>query len=179
MQKSDSMQPLPEHRVLWCIHRVLFLGRNALIRKIDKWALDSLSIFLFVCFNNLFYQWMANDISSVQINETNSFHVTEVADGFFESGFLMLWQVDLRSIPSNNEPRAFSHACQKHLHLRGSRVLTFVENNKGIVQGASAHKGQWRNLYSFIFKVKFQFFFRNHVPQCIVQRGQIGIKFLL
>src|ERR1700679_2765803 len=51
-------------------------------------------------------------------------------------------QVDLRNIAGDNDFGAESQPSQKHLHLFGGGVLSFVEDDERVVQRSPAHIGQ-------------------------------------
>ena len=62
--------------------------------------------------------------------------------------------------------------------MRYSRVLRFVQNNKGIVQGAASHVGQWRNFDDIALYILVDPLNAQHFVEGVIQWAQVGIDFL-
>ena len=88
----------------------------------------------------------------------------------------MARQVHLRQVAGNHELGVPSHACEEHLQLRRGGVLCLVEDDEGVVERASAHEGQRRNLNGVVFQVGEEFLLRYHVAQGVVEGLQVGVE---
>ena len=60
----------------------------------------------------------------------------------------------------------------------GGRVLGFVQDNDGIIEGSPTHKGQRGYLDDIVFHIFLQLDSRNHILQGIVERLQVRIEFV-
>ena len=74
--------------------------------------------------------------------------------------------------------RIHAHACEKHLHLLGGRILRLIQNDEGVVERAAAHIGQRSHfdlpaLHQALVGVD-----AHHFVQSVVQGTQIRIDFL-
>ena len=98
---------------------------------------------------------------------------------FEQAGMLVRRQIDLRFVAGDDGLGADAEAREEHEHLLGGRVLRFVENDEGVVQRASAHVGQRRDLDDAALGVLLDFLGRQHVVQRVVQRAQIGHDLLV
>ena len=65
--------------------------------------------------------------------------------------FWPLGQVDLGDVAGDHGLGADADAGEEHLHLLGRRVLRFVEDDEGVVEGAAAHEGQRCDLDRALF----------------------------
>src|SRR5436305_7397753 len=54
---------------------------------------------------------------------------------------LLAREVDLGHVAGDHDLRAETEPSQEHLHLLRARVLSLVEDDEGVVQGAAAHEG--------------------------------------
>ena len=63
----------------------------------------------------------------------------------YKAGLNILWQVYLCYITRNHGFGIVAQAGEKHLHLVDGGILSFVENDKSVIQGASSHKCKWCN----------------------------------
>src|SRR3546814_2030675 len=55
-------------------------------------------------------------------------------------------KIDLPGIAADHHPAVFAKTGQEHLHLRGGRVLRFIQDDECIGKSAAAHEGEGRNL---------------------------------
>jgi len=96
-----------------------------------------------------------------------------------QAAALALRQVNLRHISRNNRLRAIPDTGQKHFHLLRCRILRFIQNDKRIIQRASAHICQRGNLNQTLFHVFHEIFRAHDFIQRIIQGTQIGVYLLL
>ena len=57
--------------------------------------------------------------------------------------------------------------------------MCFVENDESVVQRPSAHVGERGYLHCALVDVLLELGCRNHVVQCVVERLEVGVEFLL
>src|SRR5262249_42553898 len=67
----------------------------------------------------------------------------------------------------------------EHLHLLGSRVLGLVENHKRVIESASAHECDGRDLDDVFLQIAVYFLRVEHVVERVIQRPQVWIDFFL
>ena len=96
---------------------------------------------LFVCLHNLCYQFVTDDVFLVQLNEADAFYTLQYLQGLYEAGGLRGRKVNLRHVARYNHFGIHAHAGEEHLDLGSRSVLSFVEDDDGIVQCTSAHEG--------------------------------------
>ena len=81
-------------------------------------------------------------------------------------------KIDLRYIAGDNRLGRITEACEKHLHLFGGSVLSFIENNERIIEGPASHEGQRSHFDVTPFDHACGFLEIDHVVQRIVERPQ-------
>ncbi len=122
---------------------------------------------------------MADNIALIEVNEVDAFHGLQRFHGFEQAAAPRVGQVNLRDIPRNHGLRPKSQPRDKHLHLLGSRVLSLVHDDEGIVQSPSAHESDGRDLDDVLLQVAIHLFGIEHVIQGVVQRAQVRINLVL
>ena len=80
--------------------------------------------------------------------------------------------------PVTTAVRAEADAGQEHLHLLDRGVLRLVEDHERIVERASAHVGQRRDLDDVLLQQLDHLLHAEHFVQRVVQRAQVGIDLL-
>ena len=88
---------------------------------------------------------MADDVAGLEMNLADPFDPFQNAERMGEPRRLPARQIGLRWIARHRIFGAFAKARQHHFHLRHGRVLRFVNDDKSVRQGASAHKCERRN----------------------------------
>ena len=88
-------------------------------------------------------------------------------------------KVDLGNVARHHHLGTESEPGEEHLHLLRGRVLSLVEDDEGVVQGAASHVGQGRHLngaggQEFRYRVGI-----HHVVQRIVKRSHVGIDLVI
>ena len=84
-------------------------------------------------------------------------------------------QVDLGDVARDDHLRAEPEPGEEHLHLLGRGVLSLVEDDEGVVERATAHEGQWRDLDGARGHQPRDRVGVDHVVQGVVERAQIGV----
>src|SRR5699024_454169 len=84
-------------------------------------------------------QLVADDVAGAKVGKVHVVDVIEDLAHQAQSGNLALGQVHLRDIAGDDDFGTKAQTRQKHLHLRCSGVLGFVEDDEGIVERAAAH----------------------------------------
>ena len=105
--------------------------------------------------------------------------LAEGLDGLDEAGAFVARQINLGASPVMTALRIRAEPGEEHEHLLGGRVLRFVENDEGVVQRASAHVGERRDLDDAAFHVALDFLGFEHVVERVVERAQVGHDFFL
>src|SRR5436309_12861315 len=82
----------------------------------------------FISPDNPLHKRMTNDVSLIEINERNSLNTGNDVSRFDQSRHFSNRQVDLRNVAGDDGLAAISDPCEKHLHLLGRSVLSFIEN---------------------------------------------------
>src|SRR5690349_8354530 len=89
---------------------------------------------------------MAHDVLRAELRERNAAHAVEDASRFDQPALLPAREIDLRDVTVHYCLRAETDPGEEHLHLLGRRVLRFVEDDEGMVEGPAAHIGERREL---------------------------------
>ena len=72
-----------------------------------------------------------------------------------------------------------AQASERHLHLLAGGVLSFIEDDEGIVKGAAAHEGEGRDFDGAFLEEAIELVGLKHVVERVVERAHIGIDFFL
>src|SRR6266545_5374752 len=70
-----------------------------------------------------------------------------------------------------------AQAGDKHLHLLAGGVLRLVEYDKGVVERAPAHEGDWSNLDDVLLQEAVHLLRFQQVVKSVVERAEVGIHF--
>src|SRR5262249_25899165 len=84
-----------------------------------------LAVVLMVGFDDHLHQVVTHDILFIELDELDSFNVTNHASGFDEAGFPAGRQIYLSHITGNHSLRSEADSRKEHLHLFGRRILRF------------------------------------------------------
>jgi len=122
------------------------LGRRRLRLQQRQLPLRQPRFVFIVGANDALHQVMTDHVAFVEMNERQPVHALQNLGRFDEAAAAGGGQVDLRDVAGDHSFRTKAEASHEHLHLLGSGVLGLVEDDEGIVEGASAHEGDGRNL---------------------------------
>ena len=86
-----------------------------------------------------------------------------------------LRQVDLRDVAGDDHLRAEPEPRQEHLHLLGRRVLGLVEHDERVVEGATAHVRERRDLDRARREQLRHELGIHHLVERVVQRAQVRV----
>src|SRR5208282_3384305 len=114
-----------------------------------------------------------------EMNEGQAFDSIQNVDRFQQAAAAGVGQVDLRNVSGDDGFGIKSETGDEHFHLLGSGVLCLVENHEGIVQGASAHESDGRDLDDIFLEIAIHLLRFEHVVESVVERTEIGIDFVL
>ena len=121
------------------------------------------------------HELVAHDVLAAEADELDVLdRVEHVADDD-QPGLLLARQVDLRDVAGDDHPRAEAEPREEHLHLLGRRVLRLVEDHERVVERASAHERQRRDLDHAALDVLGDLLRVEHVVQRVEQRAQVGV----
>ncbi len=118
---------------------------------------------------------MAHDVGAGQATELDVVDVAEDVLDDGQTGGLAAGQVDLRGVARDDDLGAKTQAGEEHLHLADRRVLGLVQDDEGVVEGASAHVGQGRDFDRAGGHELGQGLGVEHVPQGVVEGTQVGV----
>ncbi len=85
------------------------------------------------------HQVMANNVAFVEVHGRDSRHVFHRLQRLDDAGPFVCRKIDRRYIAGHDASRVRPDARQQHEHLLGGAVLSFIENDEGIVRSAAAH----------------------------------------
>src|SRR5208337_3509450 len=122
---------------------------------------------------------MTDDVAFVEVHEGQAVHALQNFGRFNQTATACSGQVNLRHVAGDHRLGTESQAGDEHLHLLGGGVLRLVQNDEGIVQGASAHESDRSNLDDIFFEITLDALRVEHVKERVVQGTQIRIDFLL
>src|ERR1700733_7059013 len=123
-------------------------------------------------------QPMADHVGTGQLRDVDVVDAVQDIDRRTQTRPTGSRQVDLRNIAGDNDFGAESQPSQKHLHLLGGGVLSFVEDNERVVECAATHIGQRRNLDHPGRHQLRDHFGIHHVVQGVVERPKVRIGLL-
>ena len=121
---------------------------------------------------------MAHDVLLSQLHHSDTFHTVQNLERLFQSASLFAWQVNLCQVAGDNHLGVHAHTGEEHANLLGGSVLCLVEDDYGIAECASAHKGERSNLDNVLFHHILQLYGRYHVFQRIVERLEVWVNFV-
>ena len=112
---------------------------------------------LLISINNGTDQGVTHDIPVGKITHGDAGHGLEGLQGLDQAGAFIRRKIDLGDVPGDDALGIHADACEQHEHLLGGSILRLIENDKGIVQGATAHIGKRRHFDDFAGKCALQF----------------------
>lgn len=84
---------------------------------------------------------MSHNITACQFTEGNPFYLLQHLSCHIQTGNRILRQILLGGISRHDHLGSKADPCQKHLHLRRSRILRLIQNDKGIIERPTSHVG--------------------------------------
>src|SRR5664280_2817677 len=114
------------------------------------------------------HQVMAHHVSLIEVAEPDPFHVAHDLDCLHHSAPACIRQIDLGNVTSDDRLGVEAEAGHEHLHLLRGGVLRFIENDKRIVQRASAHERDGSDLNDVLLQVAIHLVGFEHVVQRVV-----------
>ena len=121
---------------------------------------------------------MTDDVGLGEAAEGDAVDPFENIPGLKKPGLFFHRQIDLGNVSGDDGPGVKTDAGEEHFHLLPRGILRFVEDDKGVAQGSSAHEGQGRDLDYPLFDQVETLVRAKHVKEGIVQGAQIGIDLL-
>ena len=134
---------------------------------------------LFVGADDILHQTVTDNILVREGHPFDPFDPLENLDRLFQTGLRAGGQVDLGDIAGDDHLRVVAQTGQEHLHLLGGGVLSFVQDDKAVVEGPAAHIRQRSDLDVAAFKILLIGLCAEHVEQRVVQGSEIGIDLAL
>ena len=80
----------------------------------------------------------------------------------------MFCKINLGDIARYHSLRPKADTGEKHFHLLGCSVLRFIENDEGLVQRASAHKGERGHFDCAALKLLAGFIETHQIVKCVI-----------
>eukprot|EP01022_Parablepharisma_sp_SALTPOND_P035640 TRINITY_DN959_c0_g7_i1.p1 TRINITY_DN959_c0_g7~~TRINITY_DN959_c0_g7_i1.p1 ORF type:complete len:661 (+),score=231.75 TRINITY_DN959_c0_g7_i1:1723-3705(+) len=124
------------------------------------------------------HQRVADHVGAGEAREGDATHIVQHRDGIDQAALLSVVQVDLGDVAGDDGLAAEADAGEEHLHLFRRGVLRLVEDDEGVVQRASAHVGQRRDLDGLLFEELLGAVEAQQVVQGVIERAQVGIDLL-
>src|SRR5271155_227038 len=118
---------------------------------------------------------MADNIDVFEVAEADTLHPVEDVQRLQEPGLLWVGKINLGEVAGNDGLGVGAQAGYEHLHLLVCGVLSFVHNDEGIGESASAHEGKRSNFDDVALQELVYFFLVKQIVEGIVQRPKIGI----
>ena len=122
---------------------------------------------------------MTDDIPACQRAEGDPVDFFQDARRDIQPGYGPSRNILLRHVAGHDDLRSVADPRQKHLHLSRRRVLRLIEDDVGVVQRASAHICQRRNLDQSLLHVPLKRLGAHNLIQRVVQRPQIRVDLAL
>src|ERR1700761_2322618 len=120
-------------------------------------------------------EFVADHVLAAELDEGDVFDFVEDVADDHQAGALVARQVDLGDVAGHHHPRAEAEPGEEHLHLLGRRVLRLVEDHEGVVEGAAAHEGKWRDLDHVALEEPVDAVGVEHVVERVEERAQVGV----
>src|SRR4051812_27873348 len=95
-----------------------------------------------VGFDDLAHEAMPDDVGVTEVVKADTVDPRKNPLDLDKPRLLPVGKVDLGFVARDHRFRVNAKPSEKHLHLRGGRVLRFVKNDKGVGEGASTHVRQ-------------------------------------
>src|SRR5581483_915378 len=122
---------------------------------------------------------MAHHVGFVEVHEVQAFDILEHIHGFKQSAAPRVGQIDLGDVAGDHRLGVESQTSDEHLHLLRGGVLGLVENYERVVESASTHKSDGSDLDDILLQIAVNPLGIEHVIQCVIERAQVWIDFLL
>src|SRR5215831_5982618 len=90
--------------------------------------------FAVISFDDGFYQSVTYHVFFIQLNMCDAIYIFQDADSLFQTASLILWKVYLGYIARDDRLGICTDAGQEHFDLQIRCILSFVKNNKCIIE---------------------------------------------
>src|SRR5215475_697013 len=110
-----------------------------------------LLVVLIVSPDDHLHQLMADDITFVEVDESDPFDASYDSLRFDQPRFTSRGKVNLRHVARDHSFRSEADARQKHLHLFRGGILRLIQNDKRIPKRPAAHECQRRDFDHALF----------------------------
>ena len=114
-----------------------------------------------------------------ELGEVDVLDVTEDVAHDLEAGTGAAGEVDLGDVAGDDHLRAEAEPGQEHLHLLARGVLRLVEDDEGVVEGATTHVRQRGDLDRAGRHELGDRLGRDHVVESVVERSQVGVDLVV
>ena len=121
---------------------------------------------------------MADNVALFEADDGDTLDRFEELGGTQETRLLVAGKVDLSEVAGNDKLGVATHTGKEHLELSGGCVLSLVEDDKGVIESASAHKGKRSDFDGAVVPVGQKFLLRYHIAERVVERLEVGVEFL-
>ena len=122
---------------------------------------------------------MADHVGPAEPADGDVLHPIEHPHGLPETAHLVGGQVDLGDVSGNDDFGPKAHPGEEHFHLLPGGVLSLVQDDEGVVQGAAPHIGQRGHLDVPPLQVLVIGLRPQHVEEGVVEGTQIGVHLAL
>src|SRR5712671_7978018 len=111
---------------------------------------------------------MSHYVALVEVHECQSVYAFQNVDRFDQAAAAGCGQIDLRDVAGDHRLGIKSQSGDEHLHLLGGSVLRLVQDDERIVQRASAHEGDGRDLDNIFLEIALDALRLEHVKEGVV-----------
>ena len=122
---------------------------------------------------------MPHDIANAETYHFNPLNAFELGNGIVQPRHMPRRQIALLGVAAHDHAAVLAETGQEHLHLRGRRVLRFVENDEGFGQRPPAHERDRRDFDFTAGNAPLDLLGGQAIIERIVNRAQVRIDLFL
>lgn len=137
----------------------------------------SFGLALLVHLNDLLHQAVSANVLVVHGGPADTGHILQQLAGIHESGIDVI-QIDLSHIPVDDHLGVSPHSGQEQLHLAHGGVLSLVQDDHAVIERATSHVRQRRDLDRFFLQIRLELAGLQEVPEGVVERSEVRIQLL-
>ena len=120
---------------------------------------------------------MADDIGLGQSDHSDALDAADPFHSVVQAAGTSGREVVLRGISGDHDPGIAAHPGQEHFHLGDGRVLAFIQNDHGVVQGSASHIGERGDFNQVACHISANLFEVHQIIEGVQQRPEIRIDF--
>ena len=118
-------------------------------------------------------EFVADDIAFVKVGEFDAIGGGEGGEGFDEARAFIGREIDLGGVSGDHGFGFGTEASEEHEHLFGGGILGFVEDDESVVEGTTAHVGEWGDFDEAPFDIALELIGFEHILEGVVEGAKI------